>query len=378
MFTVKFKYLDNEVKIDFPCDEAHLIAKLSVLGVEDKLDTRQYVIDTDCDYLKRFETDFVDMDELNFLAKSLDSFIKEEQDIFEALVEVKKAETVAELINLTYNIHNYTLIQDMSSMEKIGEKHFKDVHLAWLPEEFKKADFAKIGKELIESGNGMTTNKGLLFEHNDAKFVAQYNGENFPEFLYGNCDVIAEIEYKGRTEYVYMPEEPLAIEKALKRLGAEKADKLNVSLDNLKVDDKIWSDILKDIVRTEDIHAVNEVVNTVHNFSDNNEINKLINVIEFAGRTDSKSILKLANNLDEFRYYAEATNEEDLGRALIKENEEYFIHEDIEDFFMYEQYAESVIRESDVKFTDGGIVILGGKTLEEILSEDIQGQELNM
>ena len=228
MFTVKFKYLDNEVKIDFPCDEAYLSAKLSVLGVKDKLNTRQYVIGADCDYLKRFETDFVDVDELNFLAKRLDGFTEDEKNMFEALAEVKKAESVAELINYTNNIHNYTLIQDISSMEKIGEKHFKDVHLAWLPEEYEKADFTEIGRELMRSGAGKATNKGLIFEHKDAVFMKEYNGQNFPEYLSDDCSVIAEMVFEGKSEYVYLPAHPISIDKALKRLGAESVDSCEV------------------------------------------------------------------------------------------------------------------------------------------------------
>lgn len=378
MFTVKFKYLDNEVKIDFPCDEAHLMAKLSVLGVGDTLNTRQYVIDTDCDYLRHFETDFVDMDELNFLAKRLDSFIKEEQDIFEALVEVKKAESVAELINYTYNIHNYTLIQDISSMEKIGEKHFKDVHLAWLPEEFEKADFAAIGKELMQSDTGKPTNKGLLFEHDGAVYVKEYNGQNFPEYSSDDCNVIAELSYDGKSEYVYLPAYPLSIDKALKRLGAESADLCEVYLDDVEIGYKAWLEKLIKIAETEDIYAVNKVAGIIHKMT-GDEMDKLDAVIEFAGKTDSEAIARLASDLDEFKFYEGVFNEEDLGRALIEENDEYSIHEDIADFFMFEQYAESIMSESDTQFTESGVVILSGKTLSEILDETQENSmEMNL
>lgn len=378
MFTVRFKYLENVAAITFPCDESYLLSKLSALGVEDGLKTRQYFIGTDCDYLKRFETDFVDIDELNFLAKRLDGFTEDEKNMFEALAEVKKAESVAELINYTYNIHNYTLIQDISSTEKIGEKHFKDVHLAWLPEEYEKADFTEIGRELMQSGTGKATNKGLLFEHEDAVFVKEYNGQNFPEYLSDDCSVIAEMVYGGKTEYVYLPAQPISIDKAVKRLDADSVDLCDVYLEDVLIGDKAWLDKLVRIAETEDIYAVNEIADVIHKMNED-EMDKLDAVIEFSGKTDSQSIARLASSLDEFKFFDGVYNEEDLGRALIEENDEYSIHEDIADFFMFEQYAESIMSESDTQFTENGVVILNGKILSEILEETQENSmEMNL
>ena len=64
-----------------------------------------------------------------------------------------------------------------------------------------------------------------------------------------------------------------------------------------------------------------------------------------------------------------------MGRALIEENGEYYIHEDISDFFMYEQYAEHITEECDTQFTENGAVILAGRMLSEILDET---QEKNL
>lgn len=60
----------------------------------------------------------------------------------------------------------------------------------------------------------------------------------------------------------------------------------------------------------------------------NNELDKLEAVIDFADRYDSASIIKLEDNIDNFRYFDNVYDKEGLGRALIDENDDYYIDED--------------------------------------------------
>ena len=117
MFSANFRFEENQTTIKFPCDEEYLSVRFNELGVADKLKTSQYMTGTDYTPLKRLITDFVDVDELNFLAKRLDSFDNNELNIFEAVCEARLSRSVMDMINVTYNINNYTLVQDMSNMQ---------------------------------------------------------------------------------------------------------------------------------------------------------------------------------------------------------------------------------------------------------------------
>ena len=377
MFTVDFRFEENQTAIEFPCDEEYLSAKLEELGVEDKLKTSQYMVGTNYAVLKRLVTDFVDADELNFLAKRLDSFDKNELNTFEAVCEARVPRSLTEIINVTYNIHNYTLVQDMSSMESIGRTHFKAVHIGWNPGEMENVNLAKIGRELMNSGKGKITEKGMLFEHEGAKFINEYDGNNFPEYLYDQCRIFVELKKEDRKEYLYLPTHELAISKALKRLGATNTDECSIKLED-KETDNLWFERVQDITATESIYAANNVLHTVERAEKNNELDKLEAVIDFADRYDSASIIKLEDNIGSFRYFNNVYDKEGLGRALIDENDDYYIDEDIEEFFMFEQYAESVMNECDCKFCDNGAVLLEGLTLAEILGEDNQSEEMKM
>ena len=377
MFTVDFRFEENQTTIEFPCNEEYLSSKFDELGVKDKLKTSQYVIGTNYAALKWLVTDFADVDELNFLAKCLDSFDKNELNIFEAVCEARAPHSLTEIINVTYNIHNYTLVQDMSSMESIGRTHFKAVHIGWNPCEMENADLAKIGRELMNSGKGKVTEKGMLFEHEGAKFINEYDGHNFPEYLYDQCRIFAELEKEDRTEYLYLPTHELAIKKALKRLGATNTDECSIKLED-KETDNLWFERVQDITATESIYAANNVLRAVERAEKNNELDKLEAVIDFADRYDSASIIKLEDNIDNFRYFDNVYDKERLGRALIDENDDYYIDEDIEEFFMFEQYAESVMDECDWKVCGKCAVLLEGLTLAEILGENNQSEEMTM
>ena len=151
MFTVDFRFEENQTTIEFPCNEKYLSLKFDELGVGDKLKTSQYMIGTSYTALKRLITDFVDVDELNFLAKRLDGFDKNELNIFEAVCETRVPRSLKEIINVTYNIYNYTLVQDMSSMESIGRTHFKAVHIGWNPGKMENSNLADVKEKLKES-----------------------------------------------------------------------------------------------------------------------------------------------------------------------------------------------------------------------------------
>ena len=140
----------------------------------------------------------------------------------------------------------------------------------------------------------------------------------------------------------------------------------------------LWFERVRDITATESIYAANNVLRAVERAEKNNELDKLEAVIDFADRYDSASIIKLEDNIDNFRYFDNVYDKEGLGRALIDENDDYYIDEDIEEFFMFEQYAESVMNECDCKFCDNGAVLLEGLTLAEILGEDNQSEEMTM
>ena len=117
---------------------------------------------TEPESLKYMEGHEWNIDEINFLAKRMESFDKREKRQFDAIASQLKPSTGQDLINQTFNLSRYTLISDFSSLTEIGKTHVINRKQAMSFDEMASTDFAKIGKDLIESGNDEIWEGNLL------------------------------------------------------------------------------------------------------------------------------------------------------------------------------------------------------------------------
>lgn len=70
--------------------------------------------------LKVFEGKRIDPDEMNYLARRLDSFDQNELLQFQGAIARDGLHTMKDLINLTFNVSNYAVVSDFSNLEKAG------------------------------------------------------------------------------------------------------------------------------------------------------------------------------------------------------------------------------------------------------------------
>lgn len=377
MFKAYIEYDQKMEKIELPCDENHIKSVLeSLYMTEDKILKPEIFLAEieDFDELKILEDRFIKLDELNYLAKRLMSFDKMELDTFKAVIADGKYKELKDMINLSFSPNKYILIKDLSNPEVIGKRYFIAKNLGVTEKELLETDFGKIGREVIASSEQKLTPYGIVIENKDVELEETYNGQTFPAYGFYSHLFRAEITYGNNTEYVYMPDDEITIDKAVRRLGAETLDDCMIDIEYGDIIDKEWFDKIKGITYTEGLKAANKVLDYLDQLS-SNDLEKLKAITEFADRYDSEAVIKLGENISEFDYFEGAYNMDDLGRELIEQDEDYHIHEDIADYFMYEQYAEDVTREYDLSFTSCGAVILKGPTLTEILGEEMSQEE---
>ena len=105
---------------------------------------------------------FANLDELNYLARRMESFDYHEYDQF--LIGSTKLEnpTEKDLINLTFNLDHFTLCKDVSSYGKIGREYVMNTEGAVPAHDEDDPKYAAIGKDLIDRGLAQITAKGLL------------------------------------------------------------------------------------------------------------------------------------------------------------------------------------------------------------------------
>lgn len=321
---------------------------------------------------------FVNLDEINYLAKRMDGFDQKQLFSFFAAVEAGDYLSTKDLINLTFNQTCYTLIRDVSNLKSVGRNYVLCREVAISADELEKTDLEKIGRELLSTGKGIPTNYGLLFRNEGVAFEDVYKGKGFPPYYYTGGEVLGvEIKKNGEKDYIYFPCEKTEIERALKRIGVGDISECNKSIDFCG-GDREWEDYFNDLLQKNDIESVNAISSAINCLGANldaisKNLYKLSAVMEFAGVTtaDTEKVIRLAEYLDEFEYYREIGNDYNLGTKLI-ENEIGSAAEKIGDYFDYEKYAQDFLEENGGAYTKYGDVVYlrDDQSLSEILGEN--------
>ena len=358
MFYVRVEYEGNNAKVQFPCDESYLCSQLEALHVKDMTNTTLYVDTIACETLKNLEKQKLDLDILNFLAKRMESLDEESLKKLEMVAIKKQTNTIKDFINLTYNLQRYTVIQDLSSMRSLE---------SGLPKEkFSAYDFKKVWKKQVDQGTLVQGN--LLFENEEVVYKEIFNGQTIPSNLYNDDKLIeAAIAFQDKTEFVCLPDIPVVIDKAVKRLGAESLDVCQVKLVDFGIDNSAWFGKFKKFLEHDGLYAVNELADWINKLDSECMLESLDAICEYAAVSDMKSMIKLKGNMDKFSYFQGVYNAKDVGELWITINWNYSIHEDIRKYFNYEQLGKDIMENFGGKFVKNGVVLFRGESVEELL-----------
>lgn len=322
--------------------------------------------------LKCLEDQFVDPDILNFLAQRMDSFDKKELKKFEAVVRTFNIDNLRELVNLTFNMHYYTLIDDMSDMENVGKEHILTRKQALSADNSDGYDFYNIGQKLMESETGRLTQYGVIFVNDDLPYQKPFVGNNLPNFEYDTNKILTlKLKNEESTAYVHLPDSPFSIARAIARIGAEDLKDCEVSIELWRSDVQSYRYVFENILKNESVYELNCVTKELDKLYDW-QLKKLRAVIDYAKVSDSESIGKLAQNTDKFICYKDVCTDEELARAWIDNHSEYEIHIDLEEYFDFVEYGKDVCNNIDGHYssTYGFVGVVEGCDLKEILGQN--------
>ena len=177
------------VTIPFPIPRdqyVHCMELLEALEIGDavKADCKVEKIDSFYTVLKRTEMLTVNVEELNYLAKRLDSFDTGEAAQFQAMAHKLELFELKDIINLTFCCQQATVITDFSDLAAIGRDHYMNLHGGSAGvDELNALDGKRTARQLIESDSGKITPYGVVYD-NGMKLEQVYDGRFFPCYYY--------------------------------------------------------------------------------------------------------------------------------------------------------------------------------------------------
>ena len=373
-------YNGNSADIDFPVSDEMLNVILE--NSEMPTDTTLPFLVEDIHYpieLSALNARNVNLDELNFLARRLDSFTEEEIEQFFAATEHENAQSLKNMINLTYNLDKFTLIKNVGDMTKVGRDYTLNTEGCVPADSRYDAKYAEIGRKLLASGRGVFTERGLLFVE-DKPIEEVYDGKTFPGFAYQSFIVNVDVEYKGRYESLFLPESQLAIDKAVRRLGAESIDDCDLSSEYGNPNFSRFSVRFEEILDNEGIDALNELAYELNTYDIDTE--KLDAAMEMTDVKSSKNIITLINHLDEFEWLNDISygDYEGVGRFFVESDyyDAYEISDELCDYFDFAEFGAHMAEEKGGQFVSGGFVFYDGEDGFDSFMDKLEDESSSM
>ena len=362
------------IPFPIPHDQyAHCMELLEALEIGDavKADCKVEEVDSFFFVLKRTEMLTVNVEELNYLAKRLESFDSGEAARFQAMAHKLELFELKDLINLTFCCQQATVITDFSDLAAIGRDHYMNLHGGSASvDELNKLDGKGTARQLIESGSGTITPYGVVYD-NGMKLEQIYDGRFFPCYYYEPNAITVAVTSKAEPEdtehitWLYLPMEQEEIDRALLRGGITDSADVRLRLEDSQLPNE--GDVLLDM-KYENLSDLNELAGATDGLS-KADMEKLGAVVTLAEPKSAAQIKNLAESLDLFDFAPGTHTPEDYGKYMIRQSGRFEYDENLDAFYDYEKYGTERMNEEDGMFTDRGYIAYKGYiSMEEVMN----------
>ena len=371
------------IPFPIPRDQyAHCMEMLEALEIGDalKADCKVEKIDSFYSVLKRTEMLTVNMEELNYLAKRLESFDTGEAAQFQAMAHKLELFELKDLINLTFCCQQATVITDFSDLAAIGRNHYMNLHGGSARvDELNALDGEETARRLIESGGGTITPYGVVYD-SGMKLEQVYDGRFFPCYYYEPNAITVAVTSKAEPEdtehitWLFLPMVQEEIDRALLRGGITDPSEIRLSLEDSWLPHEVLDLLDMDHV---DISELNALVQALDEFSDMS-IRKYAAAAVMARPHTTEQAKHLAENLDLFDFAPSASTPEEYGKYMIQQSGRFEYDENLDAFYDYEKYGTERMNAEDGMFTDRGYIAYKGYTSMEEVMNGSQSSHMEM
>lgn len=352
----------------------HCMELLEALEIGDAVKEDCKVISLDSYYsvLKRMEGLSVNVDELDYLAKRLDSFDDGEAAQFQTMVHKLELFEVKDLINLTFCCQQATVITNFSDLDAVGKEHYMNLRGGSAPvAELENLDGEETARLLIDNGRGTVTPYGVVYD-NGMKLEQVYDGTHFPCYYYEPnlltltlCERSAPTGVENST-WLFLPMARAQLDRAILRAGIVPENR-DFRFQESRFPDEI--DVALQF-ETESVYDLNALCEACKEF-DEADFAKLGAACRMAMPENAREMRQLAENLDQFDFAPNVHTSTELGQYMIRKSGHFDYDPELDAFYNYADYGTSKLLSEDGVFTDRGYVSYHGTmSLDELMADD--------
>ena len=376
----------GQTTIPFPIPDSdydHTIGLLEGMGIGSPTaqDCRVDGLDSKHPILNRLVAQNVNVDELDYLAKRLDSFCQDENEKFQAMASKLNLSSIKDFINHTFCSQQATVITDFSNLEQTCKGHALTVNGGSMPvEEFDKVDGQQEALNLIQSGAGVVTPYGVAYG-NGMKLEQVYDNRHLPEYYYGDCEVslaLTGIGQPASREMLYLPCADSKILRAVQRLGAQKPYQCRAEVEMFgEVCDALWCLFMEEFELNEHLYALNRLARCYEGFQDG-DMEKFHIVFDTAWPKTPEEAAYLVENLQDFVAIESIGTAQEYGQYIA---EEMRMDAEVLESLDFRRLGQRRIDAEGGVFGDKGYVAYKGSQpeIQEIMARHIpSGQEPQM
>ena len=307
-------------------------------------------IDSPYEVLQCLRWQAVNVDELDYLARRLESFDKYEVEQFQAACSAFLCLSVKDLINMTFCCQGTTVISDLSKLEKAGKAHYLAIHGGAAPaDEMEDLDGGALAQELIKSGKGKLTPYGLFFQ-NGVLLEDLYEGHSFPPFL--RVDQQAELELTksdGTKSVIYLPFAESEWDRFLQRENIPDASECKQAL-HLYLGQGECIALNGDVAELEEWNKLCDTLSVMPHHRQQ----AFAAALEVTDAEDVSQMRLLAASLEDFDLVPGVRDAESYGKYMIQESGKYRYDPDLECYYNYEALGEFLMTHEAGQITSQG------------------------
>ena len=312
----------------------------------------------------------VNIDELDFLMRSIDRFTDDELAEFQAMAAKLELTDIKDLINMSFCSEKATVITNFDDLENLGRRHYMTMcGGACSTEEYDSLNGVGIARELIASGKGTVTPYGVVYD-NGMQLEELYTGRDFP--AYADKSYMMELDLvpitdgpeEGIPAVLFLPTPEERLKRLVERAGYGGLDEIIV---------QSWSSELPEAVNQamyipqEDLQTLNSLCEKVAEMSDEQR-KTLAAAVRYAQPQGVYQVNRVAEELEQFEFTPGVSTPEEYGKCLIQKSAQY--DPELEDYYDFAKYGQSRVESEDGRFLNGGYVRFKGSiSMEELLME---------